>query len=114
MRRVRSSAVSGRLGRFGSAGRRVNAALLDGGFKSGMSSGETSDRDPIGRARDIIEPDRVTELDAPGLPTVLPADANLQLRAHAPTCGNGNLNKAPNPRLVKDLEGVVGKDSPLH
>src|SRR4051812_9724376 len=114
MRSVRSSWASGRTGRFGSAGPGRSALLRDAGFKSGMRGGEAGDRDAERGARHIIEPDRVTELHAPGLSSVLPADADLELRAHASSCGYGKLNKLSNPGLVKDLERVVRKDSPIH
>src|SRR6478672_8155783 len=79
-----------------------------------MRGGKAGDRDAERGARHIIEPDRVTELHAPGLSSVLPADSDLQLRAHASSCGNGQRNKLPNPGLVKDLERVVRKDATIH
>src|SRR6476661_10860196 len=114
MRRVRSSWASGSTGRFGSAGPGRSALLRDAGFKSGMRGSEAGNRNAERGARHIIEPDRVTELHAPGLSSVLPADADLQLRAHASSCGNGQRNKLANPGLVKDLEWIVGKDATVH
>jgi hypothetical protein len=55
----------------------------------------------------------VTEPHAPGLTTVLPADADLELRAHCATCDDGPDNKPSNRRLVKDLESIDPKDSTI-
>ena len=56
----------------------------------------------------------MTELHGARLAAVLPADADLQLRADAPTGGYGKSNQLANPIPVKHLEWIVGKYTTLH
>ena len=51
------------------------------------------------------------ERHASGLTTVLPADADLELRAHCAACDDGPINKPSNPPLVKDLESIGPHDT---
>jgi hypothetical protein len=43
----------------------------------GLRGGEAGDRHPVGRARDVIEPDFAAEADRGGVAAVLAADAEL-------------------------------------
>src|SRR5207245_1117623 len=45
---------------------------------------------------------------------VLPADADLELRAAAPAQPDGQLHQPPHPFLVQHLEGIVLQDAVLH
>lgn len=45
---------------------------------------------------------------------MFPADADLQLRADAPTGRYGKSNQLANSIPVKDLEGVVGKYTTIY
>src|SRR5439155_2775390 len=47
------------------------------GFHRRLSGREPGDRNPIGGAADIVEPERMAELDRRRVPAVLAADADL-------------------------------------
>ena len=107
-------ATSGRVGRFGSAGRRCSAALLGRwiqerhvrrrGGRSGRGMGST--RRSRARSRDRTSRDRGSPPCSPQMPT-------FSCGRTLPTGRHGNSNQLPNPVLVKDLERIVRKDTAL-
>ena len=45
---------------------------------------------------------------------MFPANADFELGSHPTPSVDRESNKTSNPRLVKDLEGVIWKDTTLH
>src|SRR5437868_8429647 len=109
MRSERSSRTTGRCGSSGREGCLRARGFLRARFKSGMGSGEAGDWNAVGRARDVIQADRMTELHGARLTAMFTADTDLQLRADAPTGRYGNANQLSNTVLIQNLERIVGK-----
>jgi hypothetical protein len=76
-----------------------------------MGGGETCYGHAKWRAGDIIETHIVTKFNGSGLAPVLSADTDFQIRTHSAPVFDSDPNEAPNPIRVKNLEGVVGKDT---
>src|SRR5215469_8646780 len=72
-----------------------------------MGCGEAGDWDAVGGARDVIQADRMAKLHGARLAAMFTADADLQLRADAPTGRNGNANQLPNTVLIQNLKRIV-------
>ena len=73
-----------------------------------MGCGETGDGNAVGRAGDVVQADRVAKLYGARLTAMFTADANLQLRADAPTGSYGDANQLPNTILIQHLKRIVG------
>src|SRR5215475_10557491 len=67
---------------------------------------EPRQRDAIGRAADVVEPDQVAELDRTGLAAVLAADAELQVRLRPPPPLDSGPHQVTDALLVEHLERV--------
>ena len=98
-RRVRAAGVASRRRRR----RRASPAR-----KRGLRRGEARERDAVGRARDVVEPERVAEGDRARLASVLAADAELELgRSAARPRSTAIRIRAPTPVDVEHLERVA-------
>src|SRR5919106_1527944 len=76
----------------------------------GVGRGEPSDRDPVRRARYVVEPDPVEEAHRGGIAAVLPADPQLDVLAALPASLAGELDQLTHPSLVEGLERVRRED----
>src|SRR5437879_12300041 len=79
-----------------------------------MGCGEAGDWNAVRRTRHVIEADRVAKLHGARFAAMFPADADLQLRADAPTGRYGKSNQLANSILVKNLEWIVGNYTPVN
>ena len=79
-----------------------------------MGCGEAGDWDSVGRARDVIEADRVAELHRARFAAMFPADTDLQIRADAPTGSYGKSNQLANSIPIEHLEWIVGKYTTIY
>src|SRR5439155_6605632 len=83
-------------------------------LQGGLSGGEARDRDPEGRARDVVEPDPVAELDARRIASVLAADPDLQARPRLAAQLHTDLHELSDAPLVELLERVGRQDLAPH
>ena len=79
-----------------------------------MGSGEAGDWDPVGRAGDVVEADRVAEIHRAWFAAVFPANTHFQLGANAPTGRYGKSNQLANSIPIKHLERIVGKYTTIY
>src|SRR2546423_13412928 len=91
--------------------RPVNHPLL---LERRLRRREPGNRDAERRARHVVHPHMVTELDRGGLTAVLAADPHLQVVAAAPAQPHGELDQLAATVLVEHLEGIVLEQAGLH
>jgi hypothetical protein len=88
--------------------RHGDAALPFG--ECGAGGGQTGDRDPVRRAGDVVETDRVKELDRVRIAAVLAADADFQLRVRLASALRRQGHELPHAGLIEAREGIFRKD----
>src|SRR2546422_5108235 len=77
-----------------------------------MGRREPGDRDPERGARDVVQSDRVTELDARGVASVFAANADLEIPANLATLSDAYPHELTDPVAVDCLERVA-RENPL-
>src|SRR6478736_5431353 len=77
----------------------------------GLGRSQARDRHAIGRARHVVEADRVAEGDGGGIAAVLAADADLERGARLAAAGDADLDELADTFLVERDEGVDGEDA---
>src|SRR5690606_19060929 len=76
-----------------------------------MCRGESRDRDPKRRARHVVEPGLVAELNGARITAVLTADADLQVATSPAPLPGPHLHELPDTVPVEHLERVVLEDA---
>src|SRR4030095_12183359 len=66
----------------------------------GLRGGGPRNRNAEGRAAHIWEPDAVAELHGVGIPAMFPADAELEVLAHARSLLDGHLHELTDASLI--------------
>src|SRR3989449_1002851 len=79
---------------------------------SGVGRREPGYRDPERGARDVVQTDRVTELDACGVASVFAANADLEIPANLATLSDAYPHELTDPVAVDCLERVA-RENPL-
>src|SRR5882757_9260654 len=72
----------------------------------GLRGGETRDRHPIGRARDVVEADLVAERDGGGIAAMLAADAHLQIGPRLASARDADLDELADAVAIDRDEGI--------
>ena len=80
------------------------AGLSGGRAQSGPAGLEPSDRHPERRARHVVQPDAVEEVNGVRVTAMLAAHAEVQVRAGRPSLAYGDLDEPADPVDVQRLE----------
>ena len=84
--------------------------LPGGGLaERGLGGGKPRDRHAERRAGHVIEPDLVTEGDRGGIPAVLAANADLEIRPRLAPALDADPHQLPDALLVDGHEGITGR-----
>src|SRR5207249_6031354 len=78
-----------------------------------VSRREPSDRDPERRARDVVQADPVTELDACRIPAMFAADPDLEIPPDLATLLHAHPHELADAGAVDRLERIVREDALL-
>src|SRR5882757_2731315 len=79
--------------------------------EGGLRRRKPRDRHPIGRARDVVEPDLVAERHRGGIAAVLAADADLEAGARPAAARHADLHEFTNTVAVDRDERIDLEDS---
>ena len=80
----------------------------------GLSNCETSNRDTEGRARDVVQADRIEEFDGLGITTLLTTDGEAKLGIGRFALDGTLLDEESNALLIDGVEGIIVENTSLH